>query len=375
MANKVETLFRDVMALLPELDNFPDTPDWPDCPWDEFDSDRVGPFYGALENSILVPWNAAFPESSTSRMSTEQRRSIAGALRIWGSDILGFYKSRRFIKKQPFPGMWGIFYLQYGIEFLALEIEQAYPGYGNPVVLARDFLYAHEHFHFRADLQTLMLESVLKHHLYIPLHNALRGRRTYFVEEALANREAWNWSKSKPDQIREFARDFMEIQPNAYGRYNERLSTLTGEWSANTIDLQPPYCPPRNDFAPWVMATPKDLLRESLCPQYLVQVPNATAWINPAWMPPPVTEVIDGARVIRLLDTRYASLREKWDATKRKLIEDRLRAGLNFKPWNRDGFGAYSIRVDDSFRAHLRNLGNGTWEAYELGPHTKMGHG
>jgi len=79
--------------------------------------------------------------------------------------------------------------------------------------------------------------------------------------------------------------------------------------------------------------------------------------------------------VKKLLSSRYRNLRVKWERTKKNLLENRLLRGLNFKPWPDGGGHAYSVRVDDNFRAHLRHRGSGVWEAYDIGPHKIMGHG
>jgi hypothetical protein len=98
-------------------------------------------------------------------------------------------------------------------------------------------------------------------------------------------------------------------------------------------------------------------------------------WLPSAWIPPPVLEVIDGPELAELLSKKYSQLRAKWEETKRKLLENRMLKGLNFKKWQKGGNDVYSVRVDDNFRAHLRNLGNGRWLAYLIGTHKEMGHG
>src|SRR5690606_34492114 len=108
----------------------------------------------------------------------------------------------------------------------------------DPMRLAHDFLLAHELFHYRSDLQTLMFEAVLKRNLYLPLRRALFGRRTHFVEEALANKQAFEWANKTSIGLREFAFHFLSLQPDAYSRFAEERLDLNGEWLANTLDLQ-----------------------------------------------------------------------------------------------------------------------------------------
>ena len=75
------------------------------------------------------------------------------------------------------------------------------------------------------------------------------------------------------------------------------------------------------------------------------------------------------------LSGKYRNLGSKWNGTKSKLLVDRTLRGLNFKPWPKDGKGAYSVKIDDGFRAHLRHQGQGNWLAYILGSHKELGHG
>lgn len=309
--------------------------------------------------------------------SANDKDLVEGGIRTRGFDALAFYKSRRIIAARPFPGTWGIFYLKAGLVHVAWGIAETYPGYKDPMRLAHDFLRGHEHFHFRADIQTLMFEAALKKNLYFPLRRALRGRRTHFVEEALANKQAYDWAKKFANGLREYAYDFMSLQPNAYARFEEPRNDLAAEWAANVVGTCPPgnSCLPRYDLAPWVEATPKDFMRTSLCPEYVIFPQRLENWLDPAWIPPPVTQITEGTKLKELLAQKFSQYKQKWEETKRKLLENRMLSGLDFKKWPKEGKDVYSVRVSGSFRAHLRNQGQGIWHAYDIGPHGKMGHG
>jgi hypothetical protein len=380
MANLVDKAFGAVLESLPEDNPLQDS-DWP-SPENPDDWDSDDEIYDEADT-----WSLDDPDGSSDRRRPfidegysdesreETRELIEGGLRSRGLDALAFYKSRRFIHERPFYGRWGIFYLKAGLDYIATEISHDYPGYGDPYKLAHGFLHAHEFFHYKSDIQTLLFETVLKRHLYRPLHRLLKRRRSLFVEEALANREVWKWSKSKPISIEDFARRFMDLQPGAYARYAEDELTLAGEWVANTLDLVPPGSPPRLDLARWVHSVPQDYLRASLCPQYVVRPTRLKYWISPARLVPPVTAIHDGPKVQKLLSGKYSNLEAAWSKTKDKLLKDRLLRGLDFKKWPKVGNRVYSVRVDDNFRAHLENQGSGEWEALDIGGHTAMGHG
>lgn len=384
MANAVERLFDQVMS---EIANsgMEDIPEWPEFPLEEEE-------YDSLDRPPDVDESALFPlrdelvgERVTDTLldgrfppvgvSTDEKELVEGAIRARGLDSLAFYKSRRFSNLRPFPGRWGIFYLKTGLMYLAGEIAASYPGYQDPRRLAHQFLLAHEYSHYRCDLQTLMFEALLKRNLYIPLRTALRGRRTDFVEEAIANKAAYTWAKKQSIGLREFAYDFMNLQPGAYARFSEQRLDLNGEWLANTLELKPPGSYPRTDVAQWVDALPADLLRPSLCPQYVIYPTNISDWFDPALVLPPVSAITEGEEVHKRLAGKYRNLEPKWKNTKSKLLSDRTLRGLNFKPWPKDGKGAYSVRIDDGFRAHLQHQGQGNWLAYSLGSHKELGHG
>lgn len=384
MTNVIDRLFDQILLELADL-GVEETPYWPDLPFDEDDYDVLDRPPETDEASLFPIDDELLGERVADALldgrfppvgvPPDDRELVEGGIRRQGFEALAFYKSRRFINQRPFPGRWGIFYLKHGLMYLAGEINSTYPGYRDPRRLAHQFLRAHEFFHYRCDLQTLMFEAVLKRSLYVPLRKALRGRRSLFVEEALANKAAYEWAKASSVGLKEFVHDFMSLQPGAYARFHERRIDLNGEWLANTLDLLPPGSLPRLDVAQWVDASPKDLLRSSLCPEYVVYPTKLSDWLDPALILPPVASITESAEVQKRLSGPYRNLGNKWDRTKAKLFADRTLRGLNFKPWPKDGKDTYSVRIDDGFRAHLRHQGQGSWLAYILGPHKELGHG
>lgn len=349
---------------------------------DGFDPAEVADNEGDLVIPAKVKWvadsvarrlNEGEPPS---HITSEERDLLDGGIREVGFDVYAFYKSRRYIAARPYPGKWGIFYLDHGVRRVKELIETTYPGYGPSLRLAYDFLRVHERFHFKFDLYALSVEASLGRALYDPLKRAFRHHRIYLVEEALANRDAWEWAKRGQVGLGEFAYDFMKLQPGAYARFDERKFDLAGELAANLIDLNLSSSARREDQALWVGNIPDELLRRSLCPEYFVRPSLLSAWINPAWKMPTVLDVTEAKSFSNLLTSKYASLRERWDDTKRKLLANPALPGLDFKRWNKST-GHWSVRINDNFRAHLRPSpqANGIWEADEFGPHKAMGHG
>ena len=382
MANVVDSLFDQVMSRLPPIDLKDDTQP----------ADIDDPVYDALdlppirsEDDDLMPVEAlAVGESVLDRMAGEQtlpqpsdeaKGLVVGGIRHRGFEAIAFYKSRRFIQNTPYPGKWGIFYLHDALHVVAWQIQQVYPSFRDPRALSREFLRAHEHFHFQADIQTLMFEAVKGQHLYIPARRRFQGRRTEFVEEALANRHAYEWASRAPNGIREFAYDFMMLQPGAYRRFLEPTRTLSTEWAALVVDGAGQVASSANVVAPWVTTLPRDFLRRSLCPEHVIFPKRLSDWIDPACVAPPVRAIEEDEKLLKRLGGKLRHLNKPWEDTKRKLKEDKDRPGLNFKPWPKEGKGAWSVKIDDSNRAHLWNRGDGNWLAYAIGGHKEMGHG
>lgn len=309
-------------------------------------------------------------------LNNEERNMLDGAIREVGIDVLAFYKSRRYINNRPYPGKWGIFYLEHGIYRLKELIEMVYPGYGSSLHLAYEFLRKHEHFHYKFDIYTLSVEAHMAKALYDRLKYAFRNHSIYLVEEALANRQVWDWAKRNQVGIGEFAYDFLKLQPGAYARFDEEKIKLAGELAANLLDLN--FSPDafREDQAIWVANVPNELLRRSLCPEYFVRPSLLSTWIKPIWKLPEVRHIKENQSFSNLLNSKYVSLRDRWEATKIKLTKNPALPGLDFKIWDKKA-GHWSVRINKNFRAHLRPIqnSNGEWEAIEFGPHKAMKHG
>ena len=383
MANILDRYFEHNLSQLPK-DSPNDIPNWDNFPEDDsneieegkenYDIERIETYQDHINTSNII--NKIRESNQIFKPSDEENELIEGGIRVRGFEAIAFYKSKRFIDKSPCKGMWGIFYIREGLDKLAWDISKYYPSYGDPYKLAHKFLFEHEHYHFQSDIQVLIFEVLLKKNLYLPLRRALKRRKSHFIEEALANKRAYEWAKKPNIGLREFSFDFMSLQPNAYSRFDEPRDTLSGEWLSNVIDLLPPYSPPRQDLISWVGTIPSDLMRRSLCPEYVIYPKILQNWIDPTWIPPRVNKIVEIPKVLKKLqDPKESFLAKKWESTKSKLIEDRFSPGLGFKPWPNDGPNVYSVKVDSGFRVHIENQGSGLWAAIKIDNHKEMGHG
>jgi len=383
MSNILDRYFEDASRRIPQQSN----PVEEELPQPEYpEHGGFDPAEVASDDDYLIPvadrWKV---EDFTRRLAEREipfpinssdRDLLDGGIREVGFDVFAFYKSRRFINARPYPGKWGIFYLEHGVSRVRELIEATYPGYGSPLRLAYEFLREHERFHFKFDLYALSVEAKIKRSLYEPLKRAFHHHRIYQVEEALANRDAWEWAKRGHVGLREFAYDFMKLQPGAYSRFDEKKFDLSAELAANLLDLDLSRSAHREDQALWVANVPNELLRRSLCPEYFVRPVNLTSWINPAWKLPDVNKIVEAQSVTKLLASKYVSIRDQWDETKRKLVANPALPGLDFKRWDK-AKKQWSVRIDRNFRAHLHPMSssNGVWEVDAIGTHKAMGHG
>lgn len=382
MANAVDRIFDEILPKL-QLDINTDELPVPDYPehddHDSFnanDNDIVSPLSDVdLADEVLSRINSTILDTYPS-LSNDDRKLLAGGIRHYGFEALAFYKSKRFINQNPYPGKWGIFYIKHGISYIRDLISAKYSGYGNPKKLAIEFLRQHERFHYQFDLQTLSSEAITGKHLYEPLKRGFAKHKIYLVEEALANQQAWNWAKQQHIGIKEFAEDFMSVQPGAYARFDERFAELSAELTANLHDRNYSRNARRFDVAPWVGLLPKNLLRDSLCPEWVVSPASLNRWISPIVRMPDIKSINDSIRVSKALDGRLINYKQKWEKVKSTLksAPELLFDTHRFKLWDTRA-GIWSVQVDGNYRAHLLNQGAGNWLTEDLDNHKAMGHG
>lgn len=94
-----------------------------------------------------------------------------------GLDVLAFYKSFRYIAHPPFPGTWGVFLIDAGIEGLTRNLRDLAPAvpYSELRQLALETLLTHERYHFWIDAWALGQEIT-------PLIGSKYKRYTYYLE-------------------------------------------------------------------------------------------------------------------------------------------------------------------------------------------------
>jgi hypothetical protein len=218
--NVAEQFFDQIEAALEDCP--PELLDWP-SPGSPEDESGLDLDSWHSDNDILVDSESEFA-SVEIELSDEVYEQCQYHVRARGIDALAFYKSKRFLLRPPFPGKWGVFFLDFGLRFIEEELGRYYPGSAKIDEIGRRFLLEHELTHFKSDIFCGFLEIVTGRNLFETITTAMVGRQTFFVEEAIANQRAYEWAKKAG--VEEFAFDFMSIQPNTYRRFTESINRL-----------------------------------------------------------------------------------------------------------------------------------------------------
>lgn len=312
--------------------------------------------------------------------------AVEGGLRTVGLEILAFYKSYRHINYSPFPGKWGIFYVNRGVQHIVQMLSIEFPAAKNLREITLDFLWSHEVFHAKFDIGLLGFEAYSKKHLYLPQKFAFRQSQSHQPEEALANAAAWKYARSL-DPIKSSSRvaclkgfpgiadfffQFMKNQPGAYSRFDEKQFDLTSEAAAGVFFGNRSVGARCDELAMWVGLHPSGCCSHSDIPEHLILGVNYTKLISPARYIPPVKEIRETQK---FLDDILPGHLPYWEKTKSKLIKSSCLPGLDFKYFEPQG--VWSARVNDNFRAHFNpvSISHGIWDAVSYGNHKKMGHG
>ena len=312
--------------------------------------------------------------------------AIEGGLRDYGLDILAFYKSYRNINEKPFAGKWGIFFVNKGIEHISQMIDFEFPGNRNSRKIAIDFLWHHEIFHAKFDVGILGFEALTNKHIYLPQKYIFRYSKSFQPEEALANSNAWKFSKSidlnisRTNQslrmhipgISDFFYEFMKNQVGAYSRFDENNFELRSETAAGIFKNKRYESARCDELAPWIGLVPSDSCTRNTIPKHLVLGINYHNLISPARFIPKVNEVVETNKFLADIPAGHKNL---WINAKKKLYKSSCLPGLDFKCFTPPNI--WSTRINDNFRAHLSPISivEGKWEAIAYGNHKKMGHG
>lgn len=205
-----------------------------------------------------------------------------------GVHVLAFYKSKRFERRHPFPGFWGVFLLDDGLRYLSGEFARA--GVGSAAessLIAHLMLHRHERFHFHVDIWTLTEEHVRTLRSYAKYRSQLIKQirlSSLEVEESLANRHALDSLRNVTAVRQTGSYPMLKLWaascPGPYGNVSANRDFLRAELAAQALYLRAGWngSPPsarRSHFLDTIgpsVALGRMLTHGDLrCPNYLVR--------------------------------------------------------------------------------------------------------
>ena len=261
--------------------------------------------------------------------------------------------------------------------------------------LAWEVLMAHEVVHFAVDYACAWFELLY----HAPVRRAFADRmgsdlakglfpnhtRYLQVEETLANGNVLRELVGRVEPDAEDAlRQFIQSQPSGYREGEiaesdvgfaltaaETLRSYLAVWSSGwNIDVGNPAL----DVTRLLPAGPD---AHEQCPVWIINDLEHVGLPNDAVKQLTCVRPIEETRTFtKALRRLHPELQAAW-----LRLKDRLSVciphGCDFKKWKPDG--AWSVRLPDGFRAHLRQPlkgpPNDPWLALEIGSHKKLGHG
>jgi hypothetical protein len=283
-----------------------------------------------------------------------------------GIDVLAFYVSFHFGPD------WGIYVRERGLNVVAWFLQGPF----DPLYrLQQAFrcLHRHEYFHFLTDVALTAVEISSHDWLYVPYVRATkRGTPPWNLqEEGMANAYAlggFAGSALIPDIER-----FMATQPSGYrdhaefrvrgGGLKQGMPSLIAG-AISDVGGMPTLPMP---LGPLLFDRAGQVVRVDDVPVYLIR--------DPAPSPGKTLQMITSIPTLRQTE-RFSKdlarlpdgIRRKWDKARQILAITARSRSLNFeKLENCDT--VFSIRIDRSVRATIRQSTDGKWEALRIGKH------
>ena len=247
-----------------------------------------------------------------------------------------------------------------------------------------DLLLEHELFHFATDYVCAQWEILMRAACWCALTEKRQQKAGIYVwlEEALANAYMLrtlepSWGKL----ISKAARRFVRLQPPGYSAapnyvadtdFNLGLADLAKTYIGiqaveRGLDVSSTF-----DHGPVFPVSPT--IPSGQCPIHIIHdvgsfgIPR----IAVRFYPPP-RMIVETDKFRKMLASVPHDILRRWNRKKEMLRQ----VGFPRPPEFENFKDHHSLRVGLNFRAHLRHVSgvNYDWEAFEIGPHTKMGHG
>lgn len=140
-----------------------------------------------------------------------------------GLDTIAFYKSFRYMKKKPYPGKWGIFFLKDKFNELVCDIADesgVSPVVAKPVM--ERFVRAHEIYHHFVDCLCLEFESYVERSIYRTYKNQASSKSiSEWWEEGMANEFGFKVVKEERRDLVSSIENLITRSPGAYSLINK----------------------------------------------------------------------------------------------------------------------------------------------------------
>jgi hypothetical protein len=309
--------------------------------------------------------------------------------KIMGTDALGWYFPFHNITAQH-----GIYISSAGCIKLALQAFKK-PILNDPVEdfklkidLAFNAIRRHEAFHFGFECAIANWEFVFEKPIYNRSQKILKSELGYSrQEEGLANAYMlrgfrWPPNRSRGDKVYKELFDWVKRSPEGYkdGILSVNSFFYWEDVRYHAVDsiekgLEKNFSS-EHIFPPNLFFQDANKINDSRCPIIVVDEHNIFSLFGITVKFIANLESIERSKYfqkcLNRLDRRVAAGWEKVESSLR--YSTRIR-GLDFKPWPARGKGWFSVRIDRSTRAHLRQDDqSGIWIAEEIGSHDEMGH-
>jgi hypothetical protein len=315
-------------------------------------------------------------------------KKIQQSFELYGMDALGWYV--------PFhhPGIqWGIYIPVSGLIYL---IKHAFGGLAAPVDtkthLAFHAILNHELFHFVTEYTIAQAELAQEEPWYVPAKQGMRESSPGYCveEEKLANAYMLSAFRTMKPALRVAGKQaalgaFVKKQPAGY---RDALVVRPPHWDGLLDGLVHQFgaCKPRSTHRllwdpslgyDWSQQFPiRPRIDWRYCPIHLVD-DSMRLGIPPGWLDffSRLSVIEESEDFKKMLGKLALPIQRAWERMKQKLGLA-ITAGADFKKWDKGGNGLYSVRVNDSFRAHLRRREESDdWLAVAIGNYKEMGHG
>lgn len=337
------------------------------------------------EPAVVFEVPPAVTDADIERVLGEERtRELRRLHQIRGLDALGWYVTFHQRKVQhgihiPFEGV--LWLAVNGLGGVPLSVERR-------VELAFHAILRHELFHFEADCMAANWEMATGVNVYWKSRGHRNEAGYIELEEALANAYLLRGFKHPTRRLANNAgtygalKRFCEQQPAGYEDgpsyaasrrvYLEECRYLSGMFhEVSGAGWEAPHA-----FDTLLLYPDPIRIDWTRCPIILTDAHNLQELLGiRVSLFPAVTDIEETAAFRKKLKKLDKTIQRCWTTRKELLARSTSLSSLDFKQWKLGGRDCYSVRVDGSYRVHLRHdRGSSRWFAVEIGDHKKMRH-